>query len=92
MLNQAVLVGRVYEIINAKNNEVTITLEVKRVENQDNIDLIKFTLYKNLAKNFVEYCKKGDIIGVKGRLSTINDNLTIIVEKVTFLSKNVCNE
>lgn len=88
MLNQAVLVGRVYEIINAKNNEVTITLAVKNFENQDNIDFVKFTLYKN----FAEYCKKGDIIGVKGKLSTINDNLTIIVEKITFLSKNVCNE
>ena len=48
-----------------------------------------------IAENTAEYCKKGDIVGVKGRLQTNNYEkedgskvfkLDVVAEKVTFLS------
>ena len=39
-----------------------------------------------MAENIAEFCKKGDIIGVKGRLQRLEGNeLQVIAEKVTFL-------
>ena len=56
---------------------------------------VECTLWNNIAENTAEYCKKGDIVGVKGRLQTNNYEkedgskvfkLDVVAEKVTFLS------
>ena len=78
MLNQAVLVGRLVEKPREMiNQKLFITLAIPRI-------------YKNIAENTKEYCDKGDLLGIKGRIeSEVVDNkkYTIIVaEKVTFLS------
>ena len=57
-------------------------------------DFVDCILWENTAKTTTEYCKKGDIIGVKGRIqSRIVEKddekkylIEIIAEKVTFLS------
>ena len=34
-----------------------------------------------------EYCLKGDLIGIRGRLAKLeNENLKVIAEKITFMS------
>ena len=47
-------------------------------------------MYKGIAENAVEYCKKGDVIGVKGRIQTKQEEnkniIEIVAEGVTFLS------
>ena len=103
MLNQAVLVGRIVQepelINNEKGNYSRITLAVPRgFKNSDgeyDTDFIHCTLWKGIAENTVEYCKKGDLVGVKGRIQSSNYEdkdgnkryaVEIIVEKVTFLS------
>lgn len=78
MLNNVVLVGRV-----VRQPELTTTQEGRQVSNitlavlrafkntttgEYDTDFITITLWENLAKNVVEYCGKGDIIGVRGRL------------------------
>jgi len=58
------------------------------------LSLFDCILWENVAKSTIEYCKKGDIIGVKGRLQTRvyekdeqKKYLTeVVAEKVTFLS------
>ena len=53
-----------------------------------------------VAKSTAEYCHKGDIIGVKGRISTelIAENgqskrvMNIVAERVTFLSSKKQND
>ncbi len=105
MLNQLVLVGRLVrkpelrEAENAKKYSF-ITLAVprsfKNMNGEYDTDFIECTLWDNIALNTVEYCNKGDIIGVKGRIQTRTvekDNnkkyvLEVIAEKVTFLSSN----
>ena len=103
MLNQIVLVGRLVsdpEINELENgNKVTnITLAIPRsYKNSEGIyetDFIDCVLWNGIAENTSEYCKKGNIIGVKGRLQRLEGNeLQVIAERVTFLSskKEVAN-
>lgn len=99
MLNQIVLVGRLVqdpEIKELENGVKTnyITLAVSRsYKNADGIyetDFIPCLLYKGIAEKTTEYCKKGDVIGVKGRVQTKQEEdktiIEIVAEKVTFLS------
>lgn len=99
MLNQIVLVGRLVqdpEIKELENGVKTsyITLAVSRsYKNADGIyetDFIPCLLYKGIAENTAEYCKKGDVIGVKGRIQTKQEEnkniIEIVAERVTFLS------
>jgi len=104
MLNQTVIVGRLVRDPElketGKGNKVTnITLAVPRsFKNSDGeyeTDFLDCVLWKGIAESTVEYCKKGDMLGIKGRVQNrkydLEDgdkkNVTeIIAEKVTFLS------
>lgn len=97
MLNQTVLVGRIVsdpEINETKNDKkvTTIPLAVQRSykneEGEYATDFIPCVLLDCVAQNVVEYCKKGDLIGVKGRIQSSVDKIQVIAEKVTFLSSN----
>ena len=91
MLNQIVLVGRITKDINFNDEKyTTINLAVQRsFKNEDGVyetDYISCILSGVIAKNTSEYCKKGDLVGVKGRLESQDNKINVIVEKVTFLS------
>lgn len=103
MLNQTVLVGRLVrdpELFTTENgNKITnITLAVPRsYKNSDgeyDTDFISCVLWKGVAENAVEYCHKGDLLGVKGRLQSRNieteetkkEIMEVVAEKITFLS------
>ena len=104
MVNQVILVGR---LVRTPELQVTdngkkwsmITLAVNRgYKNQDgeyDTDFLDCSLWTSIAENTAEYCKTGDILGVKGRIQTrLIDNedgtkhkkMEIIADKVTFLS------
>ncbi len=104
MLNQVVLVGRLtddVEVVKMEDNRKVshLTLAVQRTfKNIDGIyetDFIRCTLWNAIASSTSEYCHKGDIVGIKGRLqvSSYEDkdgnkrtSTEVIAEKVTFLS------
>lgn len=104
MLNQVVLVGRLVTNSEIKETEegkkvsnitIAIPRSYKNAEGEYETDFIQVVLWNGIAENTVEYCKKGDIIGVKGRLQTKDINLQddkkrkvlqVIAEKVTLLS------
>lgn len=96
MLNQIVIVGRLVDrpIVEESENGrkvCVITLAVSRsfknVEGEYDTDFIKCTLWRGIAESTAEYCEKGDVIGVKGRLQCLEGNsLQVVAEKVTFLS------
>ena len=103
MLNQIVLVGRLTRNINVnksgKGTKVaTLCLAIPRsFKNSDgtyDTDFIECVLFDSVAENTAEYCNKGDIVGIKGRIQSRikedGDNketiMEIIAEKVTFLS------
>jgi single-strand DNA-binding protein len=104
MVNQVILVGR---LVRTPELQVTdngkkwsmITLAVNRgYKNQDgeyDTDFLDCSLWTSIAENTAEYCKTGDVIGVKGRLQTRlienedgtkHKKMEIIADKVTFLS------
>lgn len=106
MLNQVVLVGRLTDnpqVITTENGKKvsTIVLAVQRTfKNQEGLyetDFIRCILWNAIASSTCEYCHKGDIVGLKGRLQTSNYQAEdgtkkyiteVIAEKVTFLSGN----
>lgn len=97
MLNQIVLVGRLTSTPEVRQNLngskfTIITLAINRSFKNKNgeydTDFIDCTLYQGIAENTVNYCKKGDVVGVRGRIQNLNNTaqLQIIAEKITFLS------
>lgn len=95
MLNQIIFVGRLtkeIEIIEENGEKVgIISLAVPRsYKNMDGIyetDFLDFVARGNIGKNVAEYCKKGDIVGIKGRAESTKEHVIVLVaEKVTFLS------
>lgn len=97
MLNQIVLVGRLVqdpEIKELENGNKTsyITLVVPRsFKNTDGIyenDFITCKVGYPMCDNVKKHCEKGDLVGIKGRVTKLNnEDLEIVAEKVTFLSK-----
>ena len=103
MLNNIVLVGRLVQTpmlqITENGKKVsTVTLAVgrtyKNLNGEYDTDFFDCILWTNVAENTAEYCKTGDVIGVKGRLQTRlieKDDGTkykkveIVAERVTFL-------
>ena len=106
MLNQVILVGRLVrtpelQLTETGKKRSLITLAVNRgYKNQDGeyeTDFLDCTLWTGIAENTAEYCRSGDVIGVKGRLQTwLIDNedgtkhkkMEIIADKVTFLASS----
>ena len=104
MLNQTVLVGRLVkepELHQTENGKkvTNITLAVprsyKNMNGEYDTDFISCVLWSVIAENTVEYVKKGDLLGVKGRIQTrtyedLEANrkyiTEVVAEKVTFLS------
>ena len=98
MLNQIVLVGRLVSNIGLKEREegkyANITLAVprafKNAEGEYETDFIPVVIFGGIAENTANFCNKGDLIGVKGRVESINKenvySIQIIAEKITFLS------
>lgn len=103
VLNQMILVGRLtHDITVEKNKEKDIPQENKKYaiislaiprsfKNSEGVydtDFIDCYAFDNIAMNISEYCHKGYIVGVKGRIQRIDSTseLQLIAEKVTFLS------
>ena len=96
MLNQVVIVGRLVEKLIVEENEngkkvcdiiLAVPRSYKNAEGIYDTDFIKCVLWNGIAENTAEYCNKGDVIGVKGRLQCLSGNeLQLIAEKVSFLS------
>ena len=102
-MNQVVIVGRlvdnpeIKELESGKktcNMTLAVSRSYKNAEGVYETDFISCVLWENMATNVTEYCHKGDVLGVKGRLQTdaIETNgekkyvMRVIAEKVTFLS------
>ena len=104
MVNQIILVGRLVktpelELTDSGKKISTITLAVprtyKNLNGEYDTDFIDCTLWTGVAENTSEYCKTGDILGVRGRIQsriiekddgTKYKKMEIIAEKVSFLS------
>ena len=103
MLNNTVLVGRLVndpELFETESGKkvTRITLAVprsyKNVNGEYDTDYIGCKLWQGVAQSTTDYCKKGDLLGVKGRIQTSSYETEdgpryiteVIAEKITFLS------
>ena len=92
MLNQAILVGRVKELL---ENAITIAIprSYKNEDGEYDTDFIQVHLTSpRIQESAAEYLHVGDIIGVKGSLSTNDGNVWVNAEKITFLSSRQNND
>ena len=83
-MNNVILVGR---ITSFEGNEVTISVN-RNYKNEDGIymsDSIPVRLSANIGEKMKEFCKIGDVIGVKGRLENRGE-VVVMAEKVSFVS------
>lgn len=103
MLNQSIIVGRLVnnpELHETDNgHKVTSVLlavprNCKNADGEYDTDFIKCVLWRGVAERTTEYCQKGDLIGVRGRLQTreieqedesLKSIMEFVGEKVTFL-------
>lgn len=103
MLNSLILVGRLTKEIDIKKTESgkkvgTLSLAIPRsFKNMNGVyetDFVNCTLWEEKAKITKEYCKTGDIVGIRGRLQSnivktdegTKYYLEVVADKVTFLS------
>ena len=104
MINQIILVGRltgdpeVEEYENGKKRtiiNIAVQRQFKNIDNKYDTDFFRCVLWNGMASNTKNYCQRGDIVGVKGRVQNRNyvdsENNTryiteIIAEKISFVS------
>lgn len=103
-MNNVVLVGRITKDPECDEKEsgkklTNITVAVQRpFKNADNLydtDFIRCVLWNSIAESAAEYCKTGDVIGVKGRLETqtyedkegnVRYSMQVVAERISFLA------
>ena len=102
-MNQFFVIGRLVKDPELRKTEsgknvANVTLAVPRSYKNPNgeydTDYIDCVLWSSVAETTSEYCKKGDLVGVRGRVQTrvyekdeVKKFATeVVAEKVTFLS------
>lgn len=89
-MNNVMLVGRLVKNPEVKEGKALITLAItrpyKNLDGTYDTDFVDCVLWNGITQNVSEYCKTGDIVGVKGRLQSDEDKIQVIAEKVTFLT------
>lgn len=104
MINQIILVGKltgdpeIEEYENGKKRtiiNIAVQRQFKNIDNKYDTDFFRCVLWNGMASNTKNYCQRGDIVGVKGRVQNRNyvdsENNTryiteIIAEKISFVS------
>ena len=101
MMNQVVLIGRITNTLELKQEEdsikyaymkLAVPRSFKNADGEYETDFIGVRLFGTIADSTTEYCKKGDLVGVKGRLQNYKNKLELVAEKLTFLSSKKANE
>lgn len=90
MLNQFMLVGRITKIEQGKV-VVAVPRNYKNNEGIYDTDIISVTIKENIEENTREYCRKDDLIGIKGHIACLDNNLELVAEKLSFLSSRKGN-
>lgn len=103
MMNQVVIVGRLVKEPTLKETPdgkkiSNITLAVQRSfknnEGVYDVDFVDCVLWRGIAESTAQYCEKGSVLGIKGRLTTSVHknaegksfkNVEVVAEKVSFL-------
>lgn len=102
-MNSYTLIGRLVKDLEIKESEnkkkygyITIAVDrtYKTSEGEKITDFIDMIVWNETAERVAEYCKKGDLLGVNGRIETrmteVEDHnekvTTLVCDRVYFLS------
>ena len=109
MINQVTLVGRLTKDPELKitadgialcHITLALTRHFKNQNGQIDTDFVQCTLWRKVAENTANYCSKGSVLGVTGRIQTRSyENVEgkkvylteVIAESVQFLGKKQAN-
>ena len=98
MNNTILMVGRITKDIELRytpNNKAVITVNIAIQNGKDDTTFLPITVFGNVAETTSKYCKKGDLIGIKGNIKNHNwqdkqgnmhYDYSFIAERVSFLS------
>ena len=110
MLNQVVGVGRLVEDPTVETTEtgkqmtrvpIAVQRSYKNAEGEYETDFFDVVLWNGIATNTSEYCHKGDLIGVRGRLESNSyetengekkKSTYIVADKISFLASKRSKE
>ncbi len=77
------------------NITIAVPRSYKNADGEYETDFIDCTIWNNVAQSTSEYCKKGDMIGIKGRIETSiyekddgekAKRTSVVADRVSFLS------
>lgn len=102
-MNNYTLIGRLVKDLEVKESEnkkkygyitVAVNRTYKNAEGNYDTDFIDMIVWNDIAERISEYCHKGDLIAVNGRIetrmTTVDDHnekvTSLVCDKVTFLS------
>lgn len=106
LINQVTLVGRLTrdpelkftpEGVAVTNIVLAVPRNYRNSSGQIDTDFVQCTLWRRIAENTVQYCRKGQMIGIVGRIQTrnyVNKEgqrvyvTEVIGDQVTFLSRS----
>ena len=97
-MNQFIIVVRIVKDLEKDSNVITIVIQrhYKNEKGEYETDFVDVTIDGTPAKTTIEYCKKGDIIGVKESIRSEISNdirkMILVAERVTFLSSKKADE
>lgn len=80
MTNQYILIGK---LVNIGDNSITI---------ENDTDKIIVKVSSSMLEKIQNYSKIGELIAIKGKITTTNNQIELICEKCTFLSSKAPTE
>lgn len=102
MSNYVLLIGRITSTPEVQDSiddkkyciiTIAINRSYKNSEGVYETDYIPVRLEGSIATNTADYCKQGDLVGVRGSLKkTIDGRLQVYADKITFLASKDINK
>ena len=88
MLNSVMLVGRLIEDVNEgdKGFAIAVPRSFKNNDGEYDKDIIPVKIWEGITNHMANYCKSGDMVGIKGRIEVQDEKVVVVAEKITFLS------
>lgn len=104
MNNLFMLIGRItkdLELRYTKDNKAVCDINIAVSNGKDDTSFIKVAVWNKTAETTAQYCKKGDLIGVRGLIKNHNwedeernkhYDYTFLADRVSFLSTKKSDE
>ena len=90
MMNYYVVIGRLTDTKKDGKNlivKLAVNRQFKNIDGVYETDFINCGIAGGLLKSVLDYCKRGDLLGIRGHIESLDgNNIMLQADKVTFLS------